>query len=307
MIFYLKKYLIKKLILKTKMDPSIEEEIMRNHNQAEAFISLFFAGLDAVCYIIILTLFGCDFNSFQSPKQKLTLLIVLDAVLRIINMYTDEYSKYFIKEVFFSLFSTLQFNIIITCLNQIFTDKSIDSSLENELEIRNINIFTGLFFVLIFSFKGIFLSYKLISTLQYICIIIGIYILSKYIGRKIEIYLANVVKKDSSFSGENFVNNMPFFISIYFILNFCFELLSLLIEHKLYASYMIMLCKIFKEVGKYLVFLLLIIIYHTFNKYMVEDDFGFSVPPTIEPKEQEHPTEKTKVNIYKDEDEYDDA
>ena len=287
------------------MDPYIEEEIMRNHNQADAIISLFFAGLDAVCYIIIITLFGCDFNSFQSPKQKLTLLIVLDAVLRIINMYADEYSKYFIKEAFFSIFSTFQFNIIISCLNQIFTDKSIDSSLENDLEIRNIKLLTGLFFILIFSFKGIIISYKSISTLQYICIIIGIYILSKYMGGKIEIYLANVVKKDSSFSGENFVNNMPFFISIYFILNYCFELLSLLIEHKLYASYMTMLCKIFKEVGKYLVFLLLIIIYHIFNKYMVEEDFGFSTPPTIDPKE--HQTEKDKVVIYKDEDEYDDA
>ena len=287
------------------MDPNIEEEIMRNHNQADAFISLFFAGLDAICYIVILILFGSDFNSLHSPRQKLTLLIVLDAVLRIINMYTDEYSKYFIKEVFFTLFSTVQFNIIISCLNLIFTDKSIDNSLENDLEIRNQKILTGLFFVLIFSFKGIFMSYKLISTLQYICIIIGIYILLKYIGGKIEIFLANVVKKDSSFSGENFVNNIPFFISIYFTLNYCFELFSLLIEHKLYASYMIMLCKIFKEVGKYLVFLLLITIYHIFNKYMVEEDFEFSVPAKIEPKD--HQMEKGKVDIYKEEDEYDDA
>ena len=287
------------------MDPNIEEEIMRNHNQADAFISLFFAGLDAVCYIIILTLFGCDFNSYHSPKQKLTLLIVLDAVLRIINMYTDEYSKYFIKEIFFSLFSTLQFYIIISCLNQIFTDKSIDSTLETELEIRNQYLFTGLFFILVFSFKGIFMTYKLISTIQYVCILIGIYILSKYIGGKIEIYLANVVKKDSSFSGENFVNNMPFFISIYFVLHYCFELFSLLVEHKLYASYMIMLCTIFKEVGKYLVFLLLITIYHIFNKYMVEEDFEFNVPAKIEPKD--HQMEKGKVDIYKEEDEYDDA
>ena len=297
------------------MDPIIEEEIMRNHNQADAFISLFFAGLDAVCYVIILTLFGCDFNSFKSIKQKLSLLIVLDAVLRIINMYTDEYSKYFIKEVFFSLFSTIQFSIIISCLNQIFTDKCNDHSLESDLEIRNQNLFSILFFILVFSFKGIFQTYKLISTLQYICIIIGIYILSKYIGGKIEIYLANVVKKDSSFGGENFINNMPFFISIYFILNYCFELFSLLIEHKLYASYMIMLCKIFKEVGKYLVFLLLISIYHTFNKYMVEDDFGFSNNNANNPNNvnnvnndndlRSHPTERTRVKIYEDEDELD--
>ena len=95
------------------MDPIIEEEIMKKHNQADAFISLFFAGLDAVCYIIILTLFGCDFKNLSSPKQKLSLLIVLDAVLRIFNMYSDEYSKYFVKEIFFTCFTTIQFTIII--------------------------------------------------------------------------------------------------------------------------------------------------------------------------------------------------
>ena len=287
------------------MDPIIEEEIMKNHNQADAFIYLFFAGLDAVCYVIILTLFGCDFNTLDSPKQKLSFLIVLDAILRIINMYTDEYSKYFIKEVFFSLFSTIQFTIIISCLNQIFTDKSIynnNNSVEKDLELRNRHLFSILFFVLVFSFKGIFSSYKLISTLQYICIIFGIYIFSKFLGEKIEIYLAIVVKKDSSFGGENFINNMPFFISIYFILNYCFELFSLLVENKLYASYMIMLCKIFKEVGKYLVFLLLITVYHTFMKYMVEDDFGFSSNPT---DLKGHQSEPTKVDIYKDEDDFD--
>lgn len=289
------------------MDPKIEEEIMRNHNQADAFISLFFAGLDAVCYIVILILFGCDFKSFNSPKQKLSLLIVLDAVLRIINMYTDEYSKYFIKELFFTLFSTMQFWIILSCLNQIFTDKNIDSNLENDLEIRNENLLTFLFFILVFSFKGIFISYKLISTIQYIIIMLCIYLMFKYIGKKIEVYLASIVRKDSSFTGENFVNNMPFFISIYFFIDYCFELLSLLIEHKLYSSYMIMLCKIFKEVGKYLVFLLLIIVYHTFNKYLVEEDFGFSSSEhEHEHDSKEQPTENTKVDIYKDEDEYDD-
>ena len=86
---------------------------------------------------------------------------------------------------------------------------------------------------------------------------VSVYYLSKQIGNKIELFLSNISKKNPSFIGENFMNNLPFFISIYFILNYGFELCSLLVDHKLYASYMIMLCKIFKEVGKYLVFLLL--------------------------------------------------
>ena len=278
------------------MDPIIEQEIMRKHNQADAFISLFFAGLDGVCYIVILTLFGFDFKTLKSPKLILSLLIALDAVLRIMNIYTDEYSKYFIKELFFTLFSTTQFSMIISFLNLILTDRSM---MEDDLEIRNQGIITGLFFILVFSFKGIMNGYKLLSALQYICIIIGILILSKDIGRKIETFLSNIVKRDSSFTGENFLNNIPFFISIYLIIDYIFELLSLLVEHKLYASYMIMVCKTFKEVGKYLVYLLLITLYHTFKKYLLEEDYVFGNMKT-------KGNEKSKVNIYKDEEDYDD-
>ena len=230
------------------MDPIIEEEIIKKHNEADAFISLFFAGLDAVCYIIILVLFGFDFKGISSPKQKLSLLIVLDAVLRIINMYTDEFSKYFIKELFFTLFSTIQLSIILSILNQVFSGKG-NEMYDSDLEIKNQTALSIIFFVLCFSFKGILFSYKYISFIQFFCTIVGIYIMNRIIGSKLEMYLSNVSKKDSSFSGENFINNMPFFISIYFFIDYCFEIVSLLIDNKLYASYMIMVCKTFKEVG----------------------------------------------------------
>ena len=281
------------------MDPIIEEEIMRNHNQADAFISLFFAGLDAVCYIIILTLFGCEFKNLSSPKQNLSLLIVLDAILRIFHMYSDEYSKYFIKEIFFTLLTTIQFSIIISLLNQIL-EKSNDT-FDADLQIGNRGFLVILFFILVFSFKGIIGSYKFLCALQFICIIISIFIMSKYIGSKIEAFLSNVTKKAASFNGENFIKNMPFYISIYFIINYFFELFSLFVEDKLYASYMIMLCKIFKECGKYLVFLLLIIVYYTFNKYISDEIYEYG---GNESKGQS--SGKGSVSVYKDEEEYDD-
>ena len=210
------------------MDPIIEEEIMKKHNQADAFISLFFAGLDAVCYIIILTLFGYDFKSLSSPKQKLSLLIVLDAVLRILTMYSDEYSKYFIKEIFFTCFNTIQFSIIIALLNQIF--EKWNESFDTDIKIGNQSFLISLFFVLIFSFKGIFESYKLLAALQFICIMIGLFIMSKYVGGKIETYLSNITKKDASFGGEYIINNMPFFISLYYIMNYFFEIFNLFVN-----------------------------------------------------------------------------
>ena len=286
------------------MDPLIEREIMEKHNQADALISLCFAAFDAICYLIIITLFGYKFNLNSSP-QKLSFLIILDVILRMINMYTDKYAKYWLKEIFLTSFSTGQFYIILSCLNQIFTDKENDNSLENDLEIKDQNLITFIFFVLVFSFKGLLLHYKLLSTLQYICIIFSIYYLTKYVGNKIKLFISNIIKKNPSFIVGNFIDNIFPFISTYLILNYSFEIISLLIEHKLYASYMIMLCKIFKEVGKYLVFILLIIINYSFKKYIIDYDFGFNSSGITEIKRKVN--ERARVNIYKDEDEYDDA
>ena len=274
------------------MKSIIEEEIMLNHNQAEAFISLFFAGLDALTYIVILTLFGLELKGCSSPKQQLSLFLVLDGIYRVINMYIDTYNKSFIRETVFSLIVSYQFYLSMSILEQIFLDRC--NGIENsELHIRNKSLFAFLFFCLVFSFKGLMTSYGLLSCLQYICILVSLSIFYKYIANKIDIFLFNITKKNNQFHGRNFINNLPFFILIYFMINYVLQLCSLMIENKLYESYMIMVCTVFKEVGKYLVILLLIAIYHSFNKYIKEYDFGFS-------SERKKNTNKNKVQVYKD-------
>ena len=272
------------------MNSLIVEEIKQNHNQADAFISLFFAGLDAVTYVVILTLFGCEFKSLGSPKQKLSIFLLLDGIVRIISMYTDAYSKTFVQEIVFSLVTSLQFYLSISMLEQIFTDKSNDSYLENELHIKNKFLFSFIFFCLVFSFKGIMTSYALLSAIQYICIIISISVFYKYIANKIAIFLNNISRKNNQFNGKNF-NNIPFFVFLYFIIYYILQLCTLFFDNKLYESYMTMICVIFKEVGKYLVILLLIAIYHSFNKYVKETDPGYN----------NKPIGNNKVNVYKDE------
>ena len=129
-------------------------------------------------------------------------------------MYTDEFAKYCIKELFFALFSTIQFYMILSILNQVFIDRG-NETYNNDLEINNTSGLSIIFFELCFSFKGIIIIYKFISLVQFFCIIIGIYIINKIIGGKLEMYLSNVSKKDSSFTGENFINNIPFKANLY--------------------------------------------------------------------------------------------
>lgn len=276
------------------MNSIIIEEIKQNHNQAEAFISLFFAGLDAVTYIVILTLFGCELKSLDSPKQKISIILLLDGILRIISMYSDAYTKSFTQEMVFTLIVSIQFYLSISMLEQIFTDKSNDSYLENELHIRNKFLFSSIFFCLVFSFKGIMESYTLISLIQYIFILISLSVFYKYIANKIELFLTNISRKNNQFHGKNFINNLPFFVFLYFIIYYILQLCALLIDNKLYESYMIMICTIFKEVGKYLVILLLISIYHSFTKYVQDIDLY-----------NNNQIQNNPVKVYKDEEDED--
>lgn len=274
------------------MEEIIEEEIRKKHNEADAFISLFFAFLDSLYYISIIFIFGYDFKSFSYPKEKLSLLIIIDGVLRIMHIFTDDYSKRWMKEIFFSLLSTGQFYIVFDCLDQIISKRN-----EN-LEIKNKGILSCIFFFLVFDFEGLFSYYKLILMLQYILVIFSIYLFSNHIMAKLEQFMMNFNGK-INFSGR-FINNFPPFISIYFIINSCGELVGLLVNNLLYSSYMKMLCQIFKEGGKYLVFLLLIVIYDYSNKYLSDNNSESKETP-----ESEKP-KKNKVSVYKDEDEIDD-
>ena len=278
------------------MESVIDEEIIDNHNKAGAFISLFFLGLDAITYIITFTLFSCELKNLSAPKQKIYLFIILDGLLRLINIYVDAFRKSFIQETTFTLISTIQFHLALSLLDQIFTDQRNDSYMASELQIRNINLFSFLFFCLVFSFKGILVSFGLISSIQYICIFITLSIFYKYINNKIDIYLTNIQKNNNQFTNKNFIINLPFFIYIYLVINYILRLFGLMSENKLYESYMSMICTIFKEVGKYLVILLMISLYNTFNKYVRINEHTYNPQPT-------KPVEKQKVQVYKDEDE----
>lgn len=273
----------------------IDEEIMQNHNQAEAFISLFFAGLDVITYIVILTLFGFEFKSLDTPKQKLTIFLLLDGILRIINMYTDSYMQSFVREMVFSLIVTIQFYLSISILEQIFTDRSNESFLINELRIQNKYLFSFIFFCLVFSFKG-FMTSNYLSLLQYIFILISISVFYKYIANKIDLFLTYILKKNNQFQGKNFINNLPFFLFLYFTIFYILQLCGLMINNKLYESYMTMICTIFKEVGKYLNILLLIAILYSFNKYAKENEFSYNNKPI---------PNTHKVTVYKDDEDED--
>lgn len=283
------------------MEQIIKEEISQKHNEANAFISLFFAGSDAIIYIVLLFLFGWEFKNSNSPKQKLSFIIILDAFLRIITVFTDLYSKSFFKELFFTSFASIQFYTIIIFINQIFTEKNHEYNLEINSEMGNARLLTGIFFPLIFSFKAVMSSFKFLSILQYTFIIIAAYGISNYVEKRMQNFFSIIIEKNGQFNKLTYITNFPYFISIYIMINYFIEIISLLISDSLYAVYIDMVCMIFKESVKYLVIILLIIMYYSFNKFSTDHDLGFNNQSNNEV------SETTKVNVYKDEEETEEA
>lgn len=279
------------------MEETILEEISQKHNEANAFISLFFAGSDAIIYIIILFLFGWEYKNSDSPKQKLSFLIILDAFLRIITVFTDVYSKSFIKELFFSSFAAIQFYTIIIFINQMFNEKNHEYNLEINSEMGNAKLLTCIFFPLIFSFKAIMSSYKLLSIIQYTFIIVAAYIISNYVEKRMKNFFFIIMEKNAQFGNLIYISNFPYFISLYIMINYFIEILALLVSNNLLAVYIDMICLIFKESVKYLVIILLIMINYTFDKYSTYSDLDFNN------QSKNDDSETTKVEVYKDEEE----
>lgn len=279
------------------MEQTFLEEISQKQNEANAFISLFFAGSDAIIYIIILFLFGWEYKNSDSPKQKLSFLVILDAFLRIITVFTDVYSKSIIKELFFSSFAAIQFYTIIIFINQMFNEKNHEYNLEINSEMGNAKLLTCIFFPLIFSFKAIMSSYKLLSIIQYTLIIVATCRISNYVEKRMKNFFSIIMEKNAQFGNLIYISNFPYFISMYIMINYFIEILSLFFSNNLIAVYIDMICRIIKESVKYLVIILLIIINYTFDKYSTYSDLDFNNHSKNED------SETAKVEVYKDEEE----
>lgn len=247
---------------------NIIEEISQKHEFADILISLFLASIDILLYLVTICLFGCDFTSkFFSIRRKISLLLILDICFRIINLYLTSFMYSLSREIFFTSSSTIQFLLILIILNQIFQDKNISESYRGEIKFPVLT--SILFFILSFTLK----YFILCSLIQYILAIISILVYTYYIKGNINGFLSSVEKKNSNFEGRNFIYNLPLFIMLYFIIHYCLKIIVFLVENLLYISYIEMFIDLFKEVGKYLCFCILIAIYYLYNKYIKEGDY----------------------------------
>lgn len=253
------------------MNQIILEEISDKHNKADAFISLFFAAVDVVCYLLVLIILGCGFKNFFSPKQMIMHILIIDVMYRIYSIYNNTFNYAIINEVFLSFFSTLQFCLFNNILKRIFKDEYYDGN--ESIEIKNPLLFSIIFYPISFNFN---LS-KGFGIFQYLLGMMLLLAYVYYIQSRISVYLKYLDKKQTTFPGRNLLNNLPFVIGGYYIIYLGFKIWILFIQNELYISYIMMICDIFKEVGKYLSLGLLIIMVSSFKKVNKEEESGIPV------------------------------
>jgi len=251
------------------MDIDIEEQIIRNHDQADLFISLFFASFDSVLYIIVLVLFGLNSKSMFSRKQQLSLLIMIDAFLRVFDIYTASLIYSFPREIISSCFATCEFYIIINLFNKIYIDKRNPNYSENSyIQFNNI-------YVLIFFILSLLLNFsKVISFIQYILAIVSLYLYGNNATNKLLLFINGVATKNQLINQyQYFIQVIPSFSLMYYYIYYLSKIMGLFFENLLYQSYIEIFGDIFKEVGKYLIFAMLIFIYFLYNKYIKEEEY----------------------------------
>lgn len=248
----------------------IFEMITQRHNKAERFVSLFFMAINCIFFFICLTKFGYDLSNKSSIKNKIFIIFILDFLLRVIIYFTASLEFSIIQEIFSTCISCTQFYIVITGLNQIFLDKNNSNGIIEGNDIKQPEITAVFFFVLTFYIH----HSKGLSLLQYICESIAITIYVFYVNGKIRIFIQNLEKKNQNFEGRNYTTIFPLFISLYFFIYFLLKILSLVVEWKLYISYLDMSCIIFKEAGKYLTFTTIMILFYYYHKFIFVEDFN---------------------------------
>ena len=254
---------------------NIDLEVWLHQNEVSIF--LFFFIIDSIIYGLLVCFFGII--KILNLNLILYFIIGIDIILRssyiILSLYFD---LVIIKEILVSLFTTFQIFGIFYFFEQLFSFKSVNISAKN-LKIKNRYLAFFIIYSFIFIYKTHYSSYlKFIYGLSFLINIVILYLLYKYISKRIIIYFSQIKnnikekKKCSCFHmTETFIISPFRLCLIFYILYYYLMFLSLFIDHKMFLHIIIPLCIIPKEIGKYLCFIVLIAMYYSFEQYLLKD------------------------------------
>lgn len=253
----------------------IEEIIIQRHNKAEAIMSLFHMGVNVLLFYLSINKLGYDPVNKSSPKNKIFIFIILDIFFRATNVLTSSINYSFTKEIFINCITSTQLYIIIIFLNQIFLNKKLDFSSDAN-EIKNPH-FAALFFYML-SFKIDYSKYFSLFQNVIISIIAPGYVF--YVSNIAKNFFENFKNPKQKFEVGNYTIIFPIFIALYFFIYYLLKIVILMVDFKLYISYLDLASLIFKEAGKYLSLYVIFVIYQITMRYINKGEANYTTNDT---------------------------
>ena len=229
-------------------------------------LSLVFLVIDCIIYFLFIFYFGI--KKHLNLNITLTFIFGLDFISCLSNIFFLYLSNILLKEVVISIITTFQIILIISFLDQLFSNKKINISAKY-IKINKLLLFF-IVFVFIFHYEP-HSSYKLFYEFCFTMNMFFLFFLYKYISKHIKIYLLQIKKisnrkKINYYLIKNIIIFFPNLSTISFIAYYSSKILCLhYYDSKFYKSLSIIRF-ILKEVGKDLCFIFLIVIYYSFEK-----------------------------------------
>ena len=112
------------------------------------------------------------------------------------------------------------------------------------------------------------------SFIQYILAIVSLYLYGNNAINKLLLFINGVATKNQYiYQNQYYIQVIPSFSLMYYYIYYLSKIIGLFFENVLLQSYIEIFGDIFKEVGKYLIFVILIFINFLYHKYIKEDEY----------------------------------
>ena len=243
------------------------DEIDFEKNQMEFFFSIFFLIINFIIYVVVLLYFGINIKI--KINIYIILLIIVDIFLRLLNIVLYAKISALFKEIIVSIMTSYECIVVITFFYYFFT---INTQIKaNKLKIENEFSTLVVFFSFIFIYNTNDSFYiKIIYAITYIINIIFLFLSYKYIFKNIKLFSSYIYYPEKSLFlsiVDDILNNVPFLSTICYIIHYILKINVLLLEDRQFINYLEMIIIFVKEIGKYLTFILLIIMYYVYENY----------------------------------------
>ena len=253
------------------MEEYLTQEFSQNYENAETILTLLFAFFDSI--IIIFSLFNLKSKNkkIYLLKYKLFILFIIDIILRI--LYAMKFHKVFslYKECLFSGLNSIQFYLILSCLEQSFNDTRLTKKgkFYKRFSQKQLCI---IFSVVTFSYDKFSYSQKEICFIQSLIILYCVYFLYISLKNKITKIVENIVKQTTFQDRRIFfcILGSPLPCVIFFITYYIFRMVFLFLKNQDLIIYANIILKIIKDSSKYFLFFILEILLYAVSKIKME-------------------------------------